>query len=45
MIQGYEEKNNATVEIMMEMKKMFDEKLQALERENKTLKEKPGKSK
>ena len=40
MIQGYEEKNNATVEMMNDMRKMFDEKLQALERENEDLKEK-----
>ena len=39
MIQGYEEKNNATVEMMNDMRKMFDEKPQALERENKVLKE------
>ena len=26
MIQGYEEKNNATNEMMIEMKKMFEEK-------------------
>ena len=26
MIQGYEEKNNVTTEMMIEMKKMFDEK-------------------
>ena len=26
MIQGYEEKNNATTEMMIEMKKMFEEK-------------------
>ena len=44
MIQGYEEKNNATSQIMMEMKRMFDDKLQALERENNALKEKAGKS-
>ena len=29
MIQGYEEKNNATAEMMMEMKKMFDKNFQA----------------
>lgn len=40
MIQGYEEKNNPTAEMMNNMRKMFDEKLQALERENKVLKEK-----
>ena len=45
MIRGYEEKNNATAEMMMEMKKMFDEKLQTLEKENNDLKEKPGRSK
>ena len=37
MIQGYEEKNNAIAEMMMEMRKMFDEKFQALERENDVL--------
>ena len=42
MIQGYEEKNNAATEMMMEMKRMFDEKLQALEKENNVLKEKAG---
>ena len=44
MIQGYEEKNNATTEMMVEMKKMFEEKMQALEMENNILKEKAGKS-
>ena len=44
MIQGYEEKNNATTEMMGEMKKMFEEKMQALEMENNILKEKAGKS-
>ena len=44
MIQGYEEKNNATAEMMMEMKKMFDEKLQSIERENNALKEKARRS-
>ena len=44
MIQGYEEKNNATVEMMMEMRKMFKEKVQALEKENNTLKQNFGKS-
>ena len=38
-IQGYEKKNNATVEMMNEMKKIFDQKLQALEIENNILKE------
>ena len=32
MIQGYKEKNNAIAEMMMEMKIMFGEKLQALEK-------------
>ncbi len=27
MIQGYEEKNNATAEMVMEIKRIFDEKL------------------
>ena len=44
MIQGYEEKNNATIEMMMEMRKMFNEKFQALEKENNVLKQKLGKS-
>ena len=44
MIQGYEEKNNATTEIMIEMKRMFGEKLQALEKANNVLKEKVGRS-
>ena len=44
MIQGYEEKNNATTEMMGEMKKMFEEKMRALEIENNILKEKAGKS-
>ena len=44
MIQGYEEKNNATAEMMMEMKKVFDEKSQALERYNDALKQKAGRS-
>ena len=43
MIQGYEEKNNATTEMMIEMKKMFEEKLQTLEMENNVLKEKARK--
>ena len=38
MIQGYEEKNNATTEMMIEMKKMFKEKLRTLEMENNVLK-------
>ena len=33
MIQWYEEKNNVTTEMMMEMRKMFDEKFQALAKE------------
>ena len=44
MIQGYEEKNNATTEMMGEMKKMFEEKTRALEIENNILKEKSGRS-
>ena len=40
VIQGYEEKNNATAGMMNEMKKIVDEKLQALEKENNSLKEK-----
>ena len=44
MIQGYEEKNNATAEMTVEMNRMFDEKLQALEKENNVLKEKAGRS-
>ena len=44
MIQGYEEKNNATTEMMIEMKKMFEEKIRALEMENNILKEKARKS-
>ena len=44
MIQGYKEKNNATTKMMMEMKKMFDEKFQALERENDALKKKAERS-
>ena len=44
MIQGYEEKNNATAEMMMGMKIMFDEKLQALEKENNVQKEKARRS-
>ena len=43
MIQGYEEKNNATTEMMIEMKKMFEEKMRTLEMENNVLKEKAGK--
>ena len=43
MIQGYEEKNNAIAEMMGEMKRMFEEKMQALEIENNILKEKAGK--
>ena len=43
MIQGYEEKNNATTEMIKDMRKMFGEKLQALEEENKVLKEKANK--
>ena len=34
---------NATTEMMVEMKKMFEEKIQALEMENNILKEKAGK--
>ena len=44
MIQGYKEKNNATTEMMIEIKKMFKEKMQALEMENNILKEKARKS-
>ena len=44
MIQGYEEKNKATAEMMMEMRRMFDEKFQALEKENNALKQKDGRS-
>ena len=44
MIQGYEEKNNAMTEMMIEMKKMFKEKMQTLEMENNVLKEKARKS-
>ena len=44
MIQGYEEKNNATAEMMMEIKRMFDEKLQTLEKENNFLREKAERS-
>ena len=44
IIQGYEEKNNAMMEMMIEMKKMFEEKLRTLEMENNVLKEKAGKS-
>ena len=44
MIQGQKEKNNATTVMMIEMKRMFDEKLQALERENNVLKEKARRS-
>ena len=40
MIQGYEKKNNVTTKMMNDMWIMFDEKLQALERENNILKEK-----
>ena len=40
MIQGYEEKNKAAAKMMNDMRKMFDEKLQLLERENKDWKEK-----
>ena len=40
MIQGYEEKNNATTEMMIKMKKMFEERLRTLEMENNVLKEK-----
>ena len=40
MIQGYKKKINATIKMMIDMRKMFDEKLQVLERENKGLKEK-----
>ena len=40
MIQRYKEKNNPIAEMMMEMRKMFDEKFQALERENDVLKQK-----
>ena len=42
MIQGNEEKNNATSEMMMEMRRMFDEKFHALEKENNALKQKAG---
>ena len=44
MIQGYEEKNKATTKMMMEMTRMFDEKFQALEKENNALKQKDGRS-
>ena len=44
MIQGYEEKKNATTEMMIEMRKMFEEKMQALEMDNNILKDKAGKS-
>ena len=44
MIQGYEEKNNATTEMTIEINKMFEEKLQTLEMENNVLKEKARKS-
>ena len=37
IVQGYKEKNNATTGMMAKMKKMLDEKLQYLERENKIL--------
>ena len=40
MSKGYEEKNNAIAYMMNDMRRMFDEKLQALERDNKNLKEK-----
>ena len=41
IVQGYEEKNNATTGMMAEMKKMFEEKLQTLEKENDMLKKRP----
>ena len=44
MIQGYKETNNATIKMMIEMKKMFEEKMRTLEMENNVLKEKSGKS-
>ena len=44
MIQRYEGKNNARTEIMIEMKKMFEEKMQTLEMENNILKENAIKS-
>ena len=43
IIQGYEEKNNATTEMMIEMRKMFDENLQALKKEKKSSKTKSWK--
>ena len=39
IIQGHKEKNNATLGMATKMKKMFDEKLQSLEKENNLLKE------
>ena len=44
MIKGYEEKNNTTTEMMKDTRKVFKEKLQALEKENKVLKEKANKT-
>ena len=39
IIQGYQEKNNTTTRMMAEMKKMFEENFQNLEKENSLLKE------
>ena len=39
IIQRYQEKNNATLGMMPEMKKMFEEKFNDLEKENNLLKE------
>ena len=43
IIQGYEKKNNSSIGMMAEMKKMFEEKLQNMEKENDMLKEKTKK--
>ena len=43
IIQGYEEQNSATVGMMNQMKRIFDEKLQALEKDNNIMKERTNK--
>ena len=37
-IQGYEEKANTTMELMLDMQKRFEEKLEALRQENSAIK-------
>ena len=43
IVQGYEEKNNVTTGMIAKRKKMFEEKLQILEKENDMMKEKTNK--